>query len=95
VYQYLNSPTDWTTTAHAVNDGIGLRVSPTADKMLPRGSHAFYDSKLWNTDGLALAHAVHGLKDLEKSVTQTAVRDELTYTSNKGGYVLRRLRYQE
>jgi hypothetical protein len=27
--------------------------------------------------------AVLGLEDLEKSVTQTAVRDELTYTSNK------------
>ncbi len=29
------------------------------------------------------AHAVLGLEDLEKSVTQTAVRDELTYTSNE------------
>jgi hypothetical protein len=28
--------------------------------------------------------AVLGLEDLEKSVTQTAVRDELTYTSNEG-----------
>lgn len=29
------------------------------------------------------AHAVLGLEDLKMSLTQTAVRDELTYTSNE------------
>jgi hypothetical protein len=41
-YQYMNPASDWTTTSHAVSTGIGLRVGPTADKNLPKGSYAIY-----------------------------------------------------
>ena len=42
-YQYLNAASDWTITAYSVSGGIGLRISPFPDEMLPKGSYAIYE----------------------------------------------------
>jgi hypothetical protein len=58
-YQYMNPASDWTITAHAVSTGIGLRVGPTADKNLPKGSYANYVLNVAHHQWIRASESLH------------------------------------